>query len=498
MSAIIELENVSKQFPGVTALDKVSFSIDSGEIHAIVGENGAGKSTLINILGGQYHATSGKIKFKGKEVYIKNQAASLAMGIGIVYQELKLCSNLTATENIFLGQERDQNGKQIPWSKLDMCAKGLIEKLGGKFSTSAKLQNLSLAEQQLVEIARALSRNAEVIIMDEPTSSLTIKESESLFEILQLLKTQGKTIIYISHRMEEVFALSNRISVLRDGKYLGTYAKDEIKPNQVISLIAGKEMAHDLEQRNIKNRSPEEKPILEIRAYSRQGIFNNLNLSLYPGEILGIYGLQGSGRTELLEAMFGLAQPTSGEMLYKGKSIQNKSTREAIRRGFAMVTENRLKDGFFSKMSILGNVCSVCSICKTDKSGLWLNIKRMTGYTDTVMKKLSVHASSQEQLISQLSGGNQQKVILGKWLTSKPAVLFVDEPTRGVDVGAKTEIFSILRKLSADGLPILLVSSELSEIIAQSNRILVMKEGAFVAEFNAKEVTKEKIIQAAI
>ena len=498
MKHIIELENISKQFPGVTALQDVSFSIDVGEIHAIVGENGAGKSTLINILGGQYAATTGKIKYKEKEVHIKNQADSLAMGIGIVYQELKLCGNLTVTENIFLGQERDRNKKKIPWQKLDKTAKDLIEKLGGKFSTSEKLRHLSLAEQQLVEIARALSRNADVLIMDEPTSSLTVRESENLFKLMVSLKQQGKTIIYISHRMEEVFALSDRISVLRDGKYLGTFAKDEITQNQIVSLIAGKEMAQDLASRNIKAGQPNAQPVLEIRNYSRDGAFRNLNLSLYPGEILGIYGLQGSGRTEFLETMFGLAQPADGEMLYKGKIIKNKNTKEAIRRGFAMIGENRLKDGFFGKMSIKDNICSVCTVRKTDKSHIRLNQKLLAEYADNVMQKLSVKAANREQLISQLSGGNQQKVIIGKWLTSKPSVLFVDEPTRGVDVGAKTEIFSILRKLSADGLPILLVSSELSEIIAQSNRILVMKEGAFVAEFDAKEVTKEKIIQAAI
>ena len=298
--------------------------------------------------------------------------------------------------------------------------------------------------------------------------------------------------------MEEVFALADRISVLRDGKYLGTFAKDEITQNQVVSLIAGKEMAQDLASRNIKDKEPNAQPVLEIRNYSRSDAFSNLNLSLYPGEILGIYGLQGSGRTELLETMFGLSQPAGGEMFYKGKAIKNKNTKEAIRRGFAMIGENRLKDGFFGKMSIKDNICSVCTVRKTDKSHIRLDQKLLTKYADNVIQKLSVKASDREQLISQLSGGNQQKVIIGKWLTSKPSVLFVDEPTRGVDVGAKTEIFSILRKLSADGLPILLVSSELSEIIAQSNRILVMKEGAFVAEFDAKEVTKEKIIQAAI
>ena len=314
------------------------------------------------------------------------------MGIGIVYQELKLCGNLTVTENIFLGQERDRNNKKIPWQKLDKSAKGLIEKLGGKFSTSEKLRNLSLAEQQLVEIARALSRNADVLIMDEPTSSLTVRESENLFKLMVSLKQQGKTIIYISHRMEEVFALSDRISVLRDGKYLGTFAKDEITQNQIVSLIAGKEMAQDLASRNIKDKEPNAQPVLEIRNYSRSDAFNNLNLSLYPGEILGIYGLQGSGRTELLETMFGLSQPANGEMFYKGKAIKNKNTKEAIRRGFAMIGENRLKDGFFGKMSIKNNICSVCTVRKTDKSHIRLDQKLLTGYAVLVIDMLSVIA----------------------------------------------------------------------------------------------------------
>ena len=495
---IIEFKSISKQFVGVQALSHVSFSINKAEIHAIVGENGAGKSTLMNILGGQYAPTEGKIFFKGQELKIKNQNESLNLGIGIVYQELKLCKNLSVTQNIYLGQEKDERGKRLSWSCLDEKTNEVIKQLGGKFSASDRLDSLSLAEQQLVEIARTLCRKADVIVMDEPTSSLTVKESENLFAIIRKLKTEGKTIIYISHRMNEVFALSDRISILRDGKFLGTFKSSEITHDEVISYIAGKEMAENESKRNIRTYSPQEKPVLEVSNLSREGKFSDIDLKVFPGEILGIYGLQGAGRTEILESLFGLCPPTNGEIKVNGNVVVNKTPHQAITNGFAMISENRLRDGFFPKLSIQDNVCSVQDVPIAKGLFKILDREKMSCLCQKVIDDLSVHAFSQQQLISQLSGGNQQKAIIGKWLTSNPKILLVDEPSRGVDVGAKAEIFDLLKALSKQGIAILLVSSELEEIISQSNRVIVMKEGRFLAEFDAKEVTKEKIIKIAI
>ena len=496
MDNFIEFKNITKRFPGVCALSNVSFSIKKGEVHALVGENGAGKSTLMNILGGKYLPTEGQVFIDNKEIHFKNQAASIAKGIGIVYQELELCNNLTVSQNIFLGQEKI-NGK-IDWKKNNEKANILLDKLGGNFKGKEYVSSLCLANQQLVEIARALSRNANIIVMDEPTSSLTVTESQHLFNLISQLKKNGKTIIYISHRMEEVFEISDSISVLRDGRYLGTFDTKEATNEKIIQLIAGKEMLATTNKMHIREYDENEKPILELRNVSKKGLYKNINLKLYANEILGLYGIQGAGRTELFEGIFGINPIDSGEILLNGKVVVNNSPEQAIDNGFAMVPEDRFKYGIFSKMNIRENICSSRAFKKTKKHSLILDNKKMQEKTLEAIDEFSIRASSQEQLISQLSGGNQQKAILGKWLISTPNVLLIDEPTRGVDVGAKAEIFEILRTLNKKGVAILMVSSELAEVISQSNRTIVMKDGKFVAEFLASEVTKEKIVEAAI
>jgi len=495
MKQIIEFRNITKYFPGVVALRSVNFSIEGGSIHALVGENGAGKSTLMNILGGEFVPDSGTVCLNGIPVCIKNPAESLRLGIGIVHQELNLCPNLTITENIYLGREKDKSGK-VCWQELDKKSAALLKRLGVDFDPKTKIRNLSLAAQQLIEIARAISYDAEILIMDEPTSALTINESEKLFGIIQSLKEAGKTIIYISHRMEEVFRISDKISILRDGEYLGTYARGEITHDKIIKLIAGKELSSEIVERKKESRTYKE-PVLQVKNLCRPGFFNGLDFNLYPQEILGIYGLQGAGRTELLETLFGLAPSWSGEIWLNGKQLKNRNPADAIRNGFAMVPENRLRNGIFSKMSITENMncCSGIPICR---AGGLLNMKKMVRNCSDAADKFSIKIACQNEKIKNLSGGNQQKVVIAKWIAASPDILMIDEPTRGIDVGAKAQIYRILRKLSSEGLSVIMVSSELSEVLSQCDRILVMKGGCFVSELTGNNATKEKIIAAAI
>lgn len=495
MKQIIEFRNITKYFPGVVALRSVNFSIEEGSVHALVGENGAGKSTLMNILGGEFVPDSGTVCLDGVPVCIRNPAESLRLGIGIVHQELNLCPNLTITENIFLGREKYKKGK-ICWPELDKKAALLLKQLGVEFNPKTKIRSLSLAAQQLIEIARAISYDAKILIMDEPTSALTVNESEKLFCIIRNLKDAGKTIIYISHRMEEVFRISDKISILRDGEFLGTYARDEISHDEIIKLIAGKELSSEIVERK-RACLTYEKPVLHVKNLCRPGFFNGLEFDLYPQEILGIYGLQGAGRTELLETLFGLVPSWTGEIWLNGKQLKNRNPAEAIRNGFAMVPENRLQYGIFSKMNITENM-NCCSGITVSGAGGLLNMKKMIRNCSDAAKKFSIKIACQSEKIRNLSGGNQQKVVIAKWISASPDVLMIDEPTRGIDVGAKAQIYRILRKLSSEGLSVIMVSSELSEVLSQCDRILVMKSGKFVSELRGDDATKEKIIQAAI
>ncbi len=496
MSCSIEFRDIVKSFPGVKALKGVSFSIEKAEVHAIVGENGAGKSTLMNILGGQYQADQGEILLDGRTVAIRNQSEAIRLGVGIVYQEIKLCPNLTIAENLFLGREKEAAGGRARWSVLEGKTRGVLQELGSDLDPRAKVETLSVANQQLVEIARALSRDASVIVMDEPTSALTVKESESLFSIIANLKAKGVTILYISHRMEEIFRICDRISVMRDGEYLGTYRTDEIDHSQIITLIAGRELAVELAKNETCCIDYGSK-VLEVQHLSRKGCFNDVSFHLYEREILGFYGLQGAGRTEILETLFGLASEWTGEIIAFGKPVRNKSPAEAITNGFAMVPENRRDAGIFPDMSILENINSANAPDIAGTMGI-LKGMNMQGIYDESIKSLSVKASRPEAKIKELSGGNQQKVVIAKWLAVHPRILLIDEPTRGIDVGAKAEIFKIIKQLRENGLSVIIVSSELSEILSESDRILVMKSGTLVADLPAEEATRERVIHYAL
>lgn len=496
MAAMIQFDNIVKNFPGVQALRDVSFSIDEGEIHALVGENGAGKSTLMNILGGLFPPNSGTVRFMGQEVEIANEQKSLSMGIGIVYQELKLCENLSITENIFLGREI-RKGKKLDWKEMQQQSSEALLSFGLALPPETLVRKLSIAEQQIVEIAKAISRDIKVLILDEPTSALTLKESEKLFLNIRKLQKEGVTIIYISHRLEEVLELGDRLTVLRDGEFKGTFSASSIHIDDLVALIAGEKLISTLGNDVQENTPSQEKKslLLEVGTLkSEDGRVQNVSFNLHKGEILGIYGVQGAGRTELLETLFGLRKKKSGSVVLNGSSIHNASPARAIENGFAMVPEDRRQVGIFPNMNIIENINMTN---KKDVSGVigFLRKKQMVKISKRLQKEIGIKAHSLYEGITKLSGGNQQKVVISRWLATNPKVLLVDELTRGVDVGAKAEIFSILKMLRNSGLGIVMVSSEIQEVIAESDRVLVMKNGTVVKELVGVNINKDAIIR---
>ncbi len=492
---LITFEHITKRFPGVIALDDVSFSIKKGEIHALVGENGAGKSTLMNILGGEIQPDEGSVILRGKATQIPNPYAARRNGISIVYQELKLCPNLSVVENIFLGREREGSGGRLKIKKMSEQCHEVFASLGMTLNPRTPVRNLSIAEQQLVEISKAISLESDVLIMDEPNSALTLTETEKLFINLIRLKEKGVTIIFISHRIEEVFKISDRISVLRDGKYLGTFHTNETSFDHIVTLIAGKKLLTELAQTH-ESKTHSNRVVLEVRDLSRGEFFKHITFQLYEKEILGIYGLQGAGRTELLETIFGLARADSGEIIVLGQKINMRSPADAIRHGFAMVTEDRRGTGLFVNMDVKDNI----GISSTNViSKLWfMKRKKLLTLARQFVKMIEIKVRSITQLVRNLSGGNQQKVIISRWLATKPKIFLMDELTRGIDVGSKAEIYRILRRLREDGLSIILVSSELPEVLAECDRILIMRNGMLVADFLNEQATKEKVLRFAL
>jgi ribose transport system ATP-binding protein len=498
MTPLIEFREIVKRFPGVTALQDVSFGIEPGEVHAIVGENGAGKSTLMNILGGQYRPDGGELLYGGRPLHLRGQVEALRLGIAVVYQELRLCPNLTVTESLFLGREREIGKGRVSWPLMRKRAAEILTELGSSVSPDAIVSSLSIADQQLVEIARALSLDARVIIMDEPTSALTVRETEGLFRNVRRLKGRGVAIIYISHRLEEVFTIADRISVLRDGRYRGTFARGEITPREVVTLIAGKELENALSEAPAASASREGARIaLEVKELSRPGCFSGVSFTVREHEILGIYGLQGSGRTELLETIFGLAPAWSGTVLSFGQPIVNRNPRDAIRNGFAMIPENRRDCGIFPELDITENISAAIPRAMSGPLGV-LRRGAMNRLADDSIRRFGIKTNTRSKPVRDLSGGNQQKVVIAKWLAAHPKVLLVDELTRGIDVGAKAEIYRVLKELRDAGLAIVMVSSELVEVLSASDRILVMKSGSAVGVLEGPRRTREEVIQHAL
>jgi len=501
MTAALEMRGITKQFPGVKALDNVTFTVQKGEIHALCGENGAGKSTLMKVLSGLYpHGTyDGHILINGVEKKFQNIKDAEEAGIAIIYQELALVKDLSIGENLFLGKEPATFGI-INWERVFRESEAWLKEVGlTDVSPEQPVGTLGIGKQQQVEIAKALSKNANILILDEPTAALTEQEVDILLGILKEFKARGVTCIYISHKLNEVFAVCDAVTVLRDGQTIGTYPIQELTEDKVISLMVGRE----LKERFPRIEATPGDVVMRVRNYSvanpdRPGkkVIDNVSFDVRRGEILGIAGLMGAGRTELVMSLFG-AYPgaKSGDVEIDGRKVDIRSTKQAIREGLALVSEDRKKFGLVLNMDIKSNV-SLASLAKIASGGV-LDENREVAYGNEYLRSMRIKAPSVETVVGTLSGGNQQKVVIGKWLLTEPKVLILDEPTRGIDVGAKFEIYNIMNDLIRQGVAIVMVSSELPELLGMSHRVLVMSEGRLTGEFRAEEATQETIMTAA-
>ena len=492
--AVLKMEAISKEFPGVRALDNVHLEVMPGEIHALLGENGAGKSTLMKILSGVYRRDSGQILLDGQPVEVHNPHHAQSIGITIIHQELNLMPNLSVAENVFIGREPNRYSL-VRWGELHRQTRVLTERLGLQVAPSALVRNLSVAEQQMVEIARALSVQSRVIIMDEPTSALTENEVSHLFGIMRELRAQGLGIIFISHRMDEVFEICDRITVLRDGQYVGTVETAQASQDQIVRMMVGR----PVEEFFGEAESHPGEVMLEVRGVSRTGsaddpnktVLRDISLTVRAGEIVGLAGLVGSGRTELARCIFGVDRRNSGEIYVGGEHVPVRSPGDAIRAGMGMVPEDRKLQALFLAMSVEDNA-SMAAMGDVATMGIVSDarLRQMVhGYVDM----LSIRLATIRQRVLDLSGGNQQKVVIARWLARKPRILIMDEPTRGIDVGAKAEVHALMHTLAREGVAIIMISSELPEVLAMSDRILVMHEGELVGELSRAEATAERV-----
>jgi len=488
MEPILKLTNISKQFPGVLALDNVQFDILPGEVHALLGENGAGKSTLIKIASGVYQPDQGEIIVDGQPVRFSNPREAQAHGIATIYQELLLYPELSVAENIFMGHAPRTRFGAIDWSTMRQKAREILASLNiYDMDVMSKVGQLTVGNRQRVEIAKALSMNARVLIMDEPTAAITESDVDRLFEIVTLLKERDVGIIYISHRLHEVFEIGNRVTVLRDGKYIDTKPVSETSEDDLIRMMVG---------RTIDTLFPKEEAtigetVLEVRNLNRKPLTRNISFELRAGEILGLAGLIGSGRSELAHVLFGYTPAESGTIKINGSEVKIKSPTQAMRHGIAYLPEDRGTQGLIREMTLCDNT-SITVLHELSRA-TFIDRQAELDLARQTIESLGIRAYSPLQLAGKLSGGNQQKVVVGKWLATRPTILIVDEPTRGIDVGSKAEIHRLMSQLAQQGLAILMISSELPEILGMSDRILVMREGEIVAEFMRSEATQENI-----
>jgi ABC-type sugar transport system ATPase subunit len=488
---ILEMSNITKTFPGVKALSDVSFSVQRGEIHALVGENGAGKSTLMKILNGVYQADSGKIFIDDKQLFLRNTMDARNAGIGLIFQEFNLVNQLSAAENIFLNRLK-KKGPMVDWREINKNAQNIVDELGFAFNVKTIVENLSAAQKQLVEIAKVLSENARLLVMDEPTSSLTITETENLLNIVKKLKDNGITIIYISHKLEEVFKISDTCTVLRDGRIIETRKTEDFTQNEIIERMVGRSVDVEYPKRESKIGEV----ILEVKNISRGSLIKHISFELHRGEILGIAGLVGSGRTELAELLFGVQKIDGGEVYINGKRVHIHSTYDGKREGIGFLTEDRKETGLVLAYDLIQNI-SITNLHKT-KNGPFLSVKKESIAVDHYAKQLNIKTPSMKQLAGNLSGGNQQKVVFAKWLFSDADILILDEPTRGIDVGAKYEIYLLMNRLVEEGKSIIMISSELPEVLGMSDRVIVLSAGELVGEFSQREATAEAVMTLAI
>jgi inositol transport system ATP-binding protein len=495
---ILRVSGLSKSFSGVKALDNVQFVLKRGEVHALMGENGAGKSTFMKILIGLLKPDSGEILFEGSELVANGVSDMLGKGISMIHQEMLAVPELTVAQNIFLGREKQAGNKRsffLGWlndTEINRKAGALMEQLGVAITPETRMRDLTVAQMQMVEIARAISNDAKVIIMDEPTSAISDREVATLFRIIRDLKAKGVSIIYISHKMDEIAQIADTVTVMRDGKYIGSKPASALDQASLINMMVGRE----LNQMFPEFRGRLGEVMLEVKNLSSAGAFSGITFQVRSGEILGLAGLMGAGRTEIARVIFGLDKAENGQIILEGQDKSISSPREALRRGIGYVSEDRKKLGFVPSMSVKENI-TLASLRKSSKQG-FVNEDLESFTADQIILDLRIKTAGLEQQVRHLSGGNQQKVVIGKVLAVSPKVIILDEPTRGVDVGAKFEIYKLIRNLADQGLAILMISSELPEILGMSDRILVLSKGKQTALLSKEEATQELIMKYAV
>jgi ribose transport system ATP-binding protein len=487
----LEMRRIRKTFPGVVALDAVDLTLSAGEVHVLLGENGAGKSTLMKILSGAYRKDGGEVLIAGREADIQSPRDALARGIRIIYQELNLVPHLSVAENIFLGAAPQKWPGIIDWRRLYADTAHLLAELGLDIEPATPLAHLSLAQRQMVEIAKALKDEASILVMDEPTSALTAREVDQLFALIARLVGRGVAIVYITHRLDEVYRIGKRVTVLRDGRHVTTKLLSETSITELVRDMANR----DLREHFPKQRTPVGTELLRVDHLSRTGVLNDINFTLRSGEVLGIAGLLGAGRSELARAIAGADRATAGAIHINGKAHVLRSPAEAIRLGIGLLPEDRKAHGLVALLTVARNV-ALPHGRKLSRLGFVSN-RAETALAEPIVRDLRVKATPHQE-VRLLSGGNQQKVVLGKWLAGDARIFIFDEPTRGVDVGAKVEIYNLMNRLTAAGAGIIMISSELPELLGMSDRILVMHRGRISAEFDAAEATQERVLSAAL
>lgn len=489
---ILSMLGIKKAFPGVQALDGVDFDLNAGEVMALVGENGAGKSTLIKVLSGAHLADAGEIILNGTPVKITDPKHAIQLGIAVIYQELNLAEKLSVAENIFVGREPRTSRGMVDYGKMWRDTQELLDRLSVPVDPRTEVRNLPVARKQMVEIAKALSLKANIIVMDEPTSSLTENEVEVLLDLIRWLRAQGVSVVYVSHRMDEIFRISDRVTVMRDGKLLGRLVTKDTTTEQIVSLMVGRKL-EDFYGHPSENKSG---PVmLEVRGLQQKDRLYDVSFQVKAGEILGFAGLVGAGRTEIARAIFGADHKDAGEVLIDGKPTQITSPNQAISAGLGYLPEDRKLQALFLSMAVRPNITAAC-YKSVSKAG-FLDFRKERDISALFIKQLTIRTPSMEQRVKNLSGGNQQKVVLAKWLAVKPKVLILDEPTRGVDVGAKQEIYALMHEMTRQGMAIVMISSELPEILGMSDRILVLREGRVMGQVDRAEANEENIMALA-
>lgn len=490
----LQMSHITKRFPGVLALSNVDFALRKGEVHALLGENGAGKSTLMKILSGVYQPDEGDIIFEGQPVTFANPLSAQSAGITIIHQEFNLFPELTVEDNIFIGREFCKNNRwRLDEKQQRQAAIDILQKLNLNISPETLVADLTVAQQQMIEIAKAISVNAKILIMDEPTAALTETEIDSLFQVTRLLKEQGTGIVYISHRLEELALIADRATVMRDGQFIATVDYDAVKISDLIAMMVGRDLGNIYPRRE---PLAQRKPVLEVSGLTRNGVLNNIDFTLYQGEILGFAGLMGAGRTELARAIFGADPIDGGTLKLNGNVTVIKDIPDAIKQGISYLTEDRKKEGLALGLSVERNIMLGNYPEYSDRYGN-VDSKRCQKTSEEQVKALRIKTPHLEQAALNLSGGNQQKIIIARWVCKDTDILIFDEPTRGIDVGAKLEIYELMNRLVAKGKSIIMISSELPEVLGMCDRILVMRNGRITGELASDDATQEKIMQYA-